>query len=373
MLMGFIPKQILGGTLGGNHRVQSISPGCETKSRLCAAPTTMTTTMTTTATITATFMASIASPFTAPIIAPIATTPEVQSKPPVGFMDLPTEIRLAIYDEVYRDVRAESPFRPVELSRWYPSPKACPYYVRPVLLPVESANDSDSTANEDEGDKIIKEQRIRAWRKLLSPNRPVCYVPSALLQTCRQVYMEARMLPFAQSEFTFVNWFSSGVKTADGAMDRLVDWQKASMRWVRIEVMARDLGAVADKPGGSDWAKVCQKWQDGLRGLRLKIVATWPPMVAEKGRLTSSVAEEFNDESKNGQERCLPTLCEGWQWAEEQGLARLQALERIEVELEIAEWSAARKVAWCQKLEKVLIAAGKTGVEVACVEQVGRV
>ncbi|KAL2017671.1 hypothetical protein VTK56DRAFT_1885 [Thermocarpiscus australiensis] len=77
---------------------------------------------------------------------------------------------------------------------------------------------------------------------LLSPHRPLGYLPSSLLRTCRRVYAEARAVPFHENEFVFVAWFSSSVlSAARAAVGALAGSQRTGMRFARLEVRVRDL------------------------------------------------------------------------------------------------------------------------------------
>ncbi len=48
---------------------------------------------------------------------------------------------------------------------------------------------------------------VEVQPRLLPQSRPIGFVPGSLLQTCRQVYEEARLVPFHENEFLFVSWF----------------------------------------------------------------------------------------------------------------------------------------------------------------------
>lgn len=50
--------------------------------------------------------------------------------------------------------------------------------------------------------------------RLLSPYRPLSYIPSALLLTCRQIHTEVCLLSFHDKEFVFISWFASSVLPA---------------------------------------------------------------------------------------------------------------------------------------------------------------
>ncbi|KAI1487364.1 hypothetical protein F5X96DRAFT_672745 [Biscogniauxia mediterranea] len=192
-------------------------------------------------------------------------------------------------------------------------------------------------------------------RTLLPAYRPFCALPTALLQTSRQVYDECRGLPFEANEFVFANWFASGLWAARAAVvlldGGLAPWQARRMRWVRLELRARDVVAGAH---AAEWAELCGVWADGLQGLRLKIVgskkeAPGPWSLLGPGPAQVGIAEVRDEKGRP----------QGWI---ADGLARMRALRCLEVELEVAEWDNRKKVEWCRDLEEVL-GESRTGVD----------
>lgn len=211
---------------------------------------------------------------------------------PTSFLDLPCEIRLKIYHLVYE-------------SHAVPNRRIAPY----IFLPTYVAR----AVVDDEGDG---EQGGGPSRRLLSSQRRCCYVPASVLRTCRQVYHEARALPFHANEFHFVNWFVRGLPAAVAFAEGLRPWQRAEWRYARLEVYAEDICQSAE------WTRLCGLWT-GLRGLRLKVVGG-------PGGIT----------------------CGGIS----QGLGRLGELRQLEVELQCLDdrLTDREKVRWCAALQALL-------------------
>lgn len=206
---------------------------------------------------------------------------------PTSFLDFPCEIRLKIYHLVYE-------------SHAVPNRRIAPY----IFLPTYVAR----AVVVDEG-----EQGGTSGR-LLSSQRRCCYVPASVLRSCRQVYHEARALPFHANEFHFVNWFVRGLPTAVAFAERLRAWQRAEWRYARLEVYAEDIECRS-----AEWTRLCGLWT-GLRGLRLKVVGG---VVAACGGIS-------------------------------QGLGRLGELRQLEVELCDDRLADREKVRWCAALQALL-------------------
>ncbi|KAI0601565.1 hypothetical protein F4775DRAFT_402736 [Biscogniauxia sp. FL1348] len=270
-----------------------------------------------------------------------------QSLEPLGLFDNPEALHL------------------LNLLMGAPTPEVEPS--RPAAPPSSSSSSSHSSPA-----GLTRAQ----GRTLLSPYRPFCALPTALLQTSRQVYHECRGLPFQENEFVFANWFASGLWAARAAVvldAGLAPWQARRMRWVRLELQARDVaGAHA-----AEWAELCARWADGLQGLRLKIVGS-RPAAAAPGPWSLAPADA---DKKEQRKRKRPVVGVAEVRDEEgrpqawiaDGLARMRALRCLEVELEVAEWDNRRKIAWCRDLEEVLGEA-RAGVDddpvrVVCVER----
>lgn len=310
-------------------------------------------------------------------------------------LSLPPEVRLRIYYWAYM----MSPIQPKELAAGYPIPMLCRYILHPLDPNLErqveqeienervivdlalagppqlgngkdDADDSGAREEEEQtpavreqnelqraiaAERLTKERikdKMREMNKqmkgLLSSDRPLAGMPTGLLCACRQLYFEARTLPFENNEFVFLNWFSSGLNAAAAVTKSQRSWQRLSMRYVRMEVMTEDLartGALkkwADLCGGGSDERLAS-WTHGLRGLRLKIVG-------QVGRKHTETALEVEDKFVDGLEE------EGGarRWVEEGKLAEMKHLERLEIEIIKNAWGTEEKMAWCAKVEEAL-------------------
>lgn len=77
--------------------------------------------------------------------------------------------------------------------------------------------------------------------RMTFPSRVRGKIPTALLVSCRQVFEEARCIPWEENTFVFVNWFWSGVYAARQFTRGLRSWQSDILRYVGVEVLSRDL------------------------------------------------------------------------------------------------------------------------------------
>lgn len=257
---------------------------------------------------------------------------------------LPLEIRL----NIYRWVHLMGPMRRAELAPWYPSPVPSEYLMRSVL-------GHDASLDEVDGAATTKSPSQHS--RLLGSSRPLTGLPTALLRANRQIYSEARTIPFMENEFVFVNWFSSGLWAARALARSLRPWQIEAMRWVRLEVMERGLEGGTSSEGSKEWLALCDAWAKGIRGLRLKIVGGgW---VGEQRDWIKPIDGSEDDEERG--------FLYGWNW--DDGLLAMERLERVEIEIELAGWDNEDKVAWCRRLEERLHEKGSS-VEIVCTERV---
>jgi len=270
-----------------------------------------------------------------------------------------------------------TPFKQKQLASWYPVPKSGLYITRRVVVPPET-NDDDNDDHREGEDVFMpdaiqapeepKDETTKAEEKeeegdttLLCPHRPAAYLPSTLLLTSRDIYHEASAIPFETNEFTFINWFSSGLSGAKAFIGRLAPWQRAAIRHVRIELPVADLElnsvvsfcGVWNKKGLQQWVELCAMLS-GLRGFRLKV----SKKVAGFG--TGVREMEASEPTKDG-----------WVGA----LARMEELRSVEVELDIEGWGERKKVEWCARVEELVNSVreeeGIMGpVEVVCVDMV---
>ncbi|KAK2733258.1 hypothetical protein CKAH01_08392 [Colletotrichum kahawae] len=276
-------------------------------------------------------------------------------------LNLPYEIRLQIYGWVH----AMHPIQHAQLAPWYPTPTYSSYFLK--LVRPDAAEDPGvkrPVANDDDSDPQKRESRRAAAddddeKAMLSPYRPLCGLPSALLRACRQIYEETRTLPFRSNEFVFVNWFSSGLWAARAFTRGLQGWQRDEMRYTRLEMLGRDFTGPALK----EWVELCGCWAGGLRGLRLKILiggGIFEP-TASFASLNNNAEAQAMDISKFPEPRP--------EWIEE-GLRRMGKLRELEVELCVLDWDDGQKIAWCESLETILNEGREGGaVRVRCVER----
>lgn len=215
---------------------------------------------------------------------------------PPTLLTLPLELRLQIFTHLL----ALHPLPASPLPADYPSPPSHAYFLAPIIpLPLLSPGTTTTTT------------------------RPLCHLPTALLLTSRQLYLESRLLPFQTNEFSFVTWFSSGLSAARAVLAGWAGWQREGVRFVRVEVGLGEL-----EGGAGVWEGVFgEKGLVGLRGLRLGV----------------DVGE--------GMGEGLRGIGEGkWGWVE--GLRGMRGLSVVEVEIggrseeEVGEWED-----WCMEVE----------------------
>lgn len=255
-------------------------------------------------------------------------------------LSLPLELRQAIY----RWVHLMTPMRHAQLAPWYPVPVPREYIMRPVVVEEEQSSQEPSAEVAQ-----VEEPSFRR-NQLLSSKRPWSGIPTSLLQTNRQIYYEARQVPFLYNEFVFVNWFSSGIWAARALTRQLQAWQLESFQQARIEVLTQDLTG----QGAREFANVCSSLAEGLRGLRLTIAAGGGKMGL--GWLHDAEVSWEDGQSGGGI---------GWDWAEA-GLSQLKALERLEVELDVPRCDKRQQLDWCETLQEKLRRKGLTA-SVICV------
>ncbi|KAI0007185.1 hypothetical protein F4779DRAFT_521380 [Xylariaceae sp. FL0662B] len=277
-------------------------------------------------------------------------------------MDLPVEIRLLVYHWLYL-------MTPVKLFRFgpvHPAPVNKPYLARAVMADVD-VDPPCSAASRTQLLQNVSVTNTKEFKQfypdplpLLSPYRPSCAMPTAILRVSKQVYYECRQIPFLANEFAFVGWFASGLRAARALLKGLQRWQIGSMRYVRLELISRDLSeAFAD-----EWRELCEGWGPGLQGLRLKIVGG-------DNAYGAFVARSLcQNEGRTVEVRDSEGLAQGWV---EHGLKLLRQLRRLEVELVFPGWDNRAKIEWCRHLETALNeprADAEHRVRVSCVEKV---
>lgn len=272
------------------------------------------------------------------------------------FFDLPFEIRR----EIYSWVHLASPVQQGQLAPWYPTPTYSAYFLQAVIpgLIVTRTAERPSTMHVIQGSEVPTDRDPPTEARLLSPFRPLSRVPTSLLRTCKQVYTEARCIPFHENEFVFVNWFSSGLSAARAFTKGLQPWQRSSMRYVRLELQGSDLAGDRLR----EWGQVCEFWADQLRGLRLKILLDGRAFIPHFGASYMDHGDPELDAEK--------LVGDNDEWIRD-GLRRLMALKHLEIELVDSQWSNDQKVEWCNDLSRKLNA-GREEMDqatVLCVEK----
>lgn len=244
------------------------------------------------------------------------------------FLSLPLEIRLQVYNWLYR----MSPVQKATPNTGYPLP---------------TRQQRITTLVEDEEDFQHSSYYTTSVRHLLRQDRLYNYMPSELLRLNRQIYAEAREIPFHSNEFVFENWFSSGLVTGAAVISGIFEpWQTRAMRFARIET--RDVDFRQDA-GLEAWKTLSGCWAEGLRGLRVLIQVSKEdvPGDGEMVDLLDGVPE---------------------QWVSKGCLDKLLALEQLEIELVTPSLcSEGVKLGWCRKLERILDNNGSSAA-VVCVK-----
>lgn len=321
------------------------------------------------------------------------------------FLDFPPELRLAIYRLIYLDNLIRSP---LILS----GPREQPtMHIITAKAPggADAGGASGTGATTAGGSGSGRPADRPDPEPLLDHNRKVGRLPTALLLTCKMVYLEARVVPFNESGFwcSCCRW--SGLRTAHSFFARLAPWQRDATRFVVLDMQTylelrgptpaqqesirrsllsirrrggrpnlrdirdrhcsmnvNDPDLVADPVGAFE--DFCGYWSAGVRNLRLRItMGSWP--------IYSPVM--YSDDDDDGffvwpactrQRSTLPPPDE-WMLLQavvpdettrplpwiDVALRRLRALRRLEVELlEEARLSPADKVTWCARLEEML-------------------
>lgn len=273
-----------------------------------------------------------------------------RTQPSSRFLSLPLEIRRHIYEFVH--LMNPAPF--LKIKSLYPMPTPGRCFLKPLA--------------DEEEDK----DGAHAPPPLMSPYRPASGLPTSLLLVSKQVYNEARLVPLANNEFVYVNWFSSGIWAAHFFTRHLQPWQSAAIRFVRLEMLAGELGD--DGHGIHRWTDVCEKWAPGLQGLRLRVVGgkgagilpVRLPVAASQGQAKETTEEEREQEERARRVFGKEIPCRAWV---DDGLVKLRALRHLEIEMALPGWSAKEKLAWCARLEEVLREKGMR-TSVVCVERV---
>ncbi|RFU25594.1 hypothetical protein B7463_g10745, partial [Scytalidium lignicola] len=254
----------------------------------------------------------------------------------LSFLKFPVEIRLQIYNYILQE-------QPIQHPHLSPIPgsddEACAAYTNPTSWPQGLSYlihlSSRSLCSAAAQSPHIHHQN----------SHPAGKIPTALLQTCHQIYDEARIVPFQGNLFAFVNWFSSGIFAACRFTRALKPWQARGLRSVALDVLGLDL--VYDEQNGKTnegWIELCQMWS-GVWTLHLKI----------QGRVTAK--ESDNDSTQTT--TISPTISKGCvfdlnsNWIVH-GLGLMNNLKRIELSIETQSVSEEVKRDFCEALGEKL-------------------
>lgn len=184
--------------------------------------------------------------------------------------------------------------------------------------------------------------RIYAFALTLDPNLPskkphpkpqnlIGRLPSpSLLLTCRQIYHEARLLPFQINAFDFQPFYSRNLQCSRQFLRQLESWQVCEIRDLRLAVIERDVKAWGI---GYLFLDVCDMLGSGLRSLRLELQGSF--------------------ENYNWLETEAPWVADG--------LFRLKRLHRLDIvsndkgveQLRLEEFESAlrQKINWARRVE----------------------
>lgn len=324
-----------------------------------------------------------------------SVTPLVTSKPTCPtFLNIPVEIRLQIFSYLLHT----HPIRHAHLSLITTSSIA-PLYVSEQFL--HTTIHSHGSSLEYAGFKLdtssaspwsrppsslVFDARDRATDGNSSTSHqtvncrtnpvPQGKIPTGLLVSCKQVYFEARSIPFQDNQFAFVNWFWSGIYAARRFSRGLSLWQSEAIRWTAVEVLGRDLcngslessrasigglaGAslassrIGSCKGIDEWVDLCRFWK-GVWGLRLgikgRVILTSLSMpVGSMGWNGELDVVAAPSSFKDVRQSILDTDL-GWI---QKGLLLMNSLRCIRIEIEDDETSRDTKILFCRNLKYVL-------------------
>ncbi|KAH8816550.1 hypothetical protein F5884DRAFT_852986 [Xylogone sp. PMI_703] len=286
----------------------------------------------------------IPTPRTIPQMKPAVSPPSTPARP-LSFLHFPLEIRLQIYSYILQD-------HPVHHAHLSPIPglddEGCKAFTQANSWPQGlsylisiSSRSICSAASQNTQNKVS----YRAGK-----------MPTMLLQTCHQIYDEARIMPFHHNVFAYVNWFKSGIYAACRFTRGLQKWQMQGLRSIALDVLAMDL--VYDEENGKTsegWTELCGMWS-GVWTLQLKIKGNATGK-ADAGSITDD--EPIQDDATNGltlptkasKKACVLDVDSHWVI---NGLATMKHLKRIELSIESQSVLEETKKAFCEALGEKL-------------------
>jgi hypothetical protein len=119
----------------------------------------------------------------------------------------------------------------------------------------------------------------------------------SLLETCHQVYAEARLVPFESNVFEFYRWYGSSSVDCRRFLDRLAPWQIEAIREVRLGITECEIRGLGLVGASETFTKICELFGTGLRSLTLDIdpqAVVWSkePSCPEESRKVWWVGED---------------------------------------------------------------------------------
>jgi len=295
------------------------------------------------------------------------------------FLDLPLEVRL----QIYRNIIEANPISNQHLAMRSKDQEIRQDYMRSLgqTTPRSLVIQRQVSANEAIGICILTPM---SQPQRLSNNHGG-KIPTSFLTSCTQVCQECRALPWELNQFTFINWFWSGIYAAQQFSRSLTSWQLGSLRYVGIEVLTRDLrGGDTTKMYGerskeeaaskSEWEELCASWQ-GVWGLRLAVKGC-----SKNKMTTNSDSSELyirpEERVYAGMLTKIGTVVEdrgvldiNASWIR-RGLCEMKSLKWVEIEIEDEGVPRGKKLQFCKKLADVLGVRQDGRVKVILVEMV---
>lgn len=154
-------------------------------------------------------------------------------------------------------------------------------------------------------------------------------------------------------------WF--GVGAAGDFMTFLKEWQRGCVRWVGVEVVARDLGGGSGRGGepggGGAWRELCGCWE-----------GVWVVRIVLAGRV-DVCSRGIEDVGEDGEGKVVNSLLNARHPWVQSGLRKLRALRRLEIGIEDATIPREAKNRFCRDLQGVLSGVDVIQVAVGVEEQ----
>jgi hypothetical protein len=92
-----------------------------------------------------------------------------------------------------------------------------------------------------------------------------------LLETCRQIYSEARLIPFESNCFQFYRWYGSSSMECRKFLAKLAPWQVEAIRDIQLGITECEIRGLGMKGASDAFAEICELLGKGLRSLTLDV------------------------------------------------------------------------------------------------------